>query len=409
MSTRSDALDERRVILVVGAVQFVNILDFMMVMPLGPDFAQALAVPASRLGFVGGSYTAAAAVSGLVGAVFLDRFDRRSALTVAMIGLVLGTAAGALATGLGSLMLARVLAGAFGGPATSVSLSIVADVVPAERRGKAMGAVMSAFAVASVLGVPAGLEIARIAGWRAPFLAVAALGLVLTAAARVALPPMRGHLARASEPVPFARLASRPLVLFSWLTTAIVMMSGFVLIPNIASYMQFNLAYPRAKLGILYLAGGGASFLSMRAIGRLVDRHGAFRTGTVGALFLCAVIGVWFLVTPLAVPMVVIFTAFMVAMSIRNVSHNTLTSLVPAPDERARFMSIQSAVQHLAAALGAFVSAKLLTELPDHRLVGIPRIALVSLSLTAILPVLLFVVESRVRLRDGRVEPVAVR
>src|SRR5690348_12815474 len=64
---------ERKIIGLLAAVSFVNILDFMMVMPLGPDFAQALGIPASKLGIIGGSYTVAAAVAGLAGALFLDR------------------------------------------------------------------------------------------------------------------------------------------------------------------------------------------------------------------------------------------------------------------------------------------------------------------------------------------------
>ena len=98
-----------------------------------------------------------------------------------MLGLVLATFTGGLATGLGSMLAARLLAGFFGGPATSLALSIVADQVPPERRGRALGSVMSAFSVASVLGVPAGLELARIGGWRLPFFAVAGIGLALGA------------------------------------------------------------------------------------------------------------------------------------------------------------------------------------------------------------------------------------
>src|SRR4051812_10438109 len=98
----------------------------MMVMPLGPDFARALGIPNSDLGMVGGSYTAAASISGLTGALFLDRFDRRRALAVAMLGLVIGTFAGGFATSFATMMAARVLAGTFGGPATSLSLSIIA-------------------------------------------------------------------------------------------------------------------------------------------------------------------------------------------------------------------------------------------------------------------------------------------
>ena len=121
----SPARRELAIVLLVAAVQFVNILDFVMVMPMGPDFASALHIPASRLGLIGGSYTAAAAVAGLAGSLFLDRFDRRPALGLAMLGLVIGTALGGLATDLATLMIARMVAGAFGGPATSLSFSIV--------------------------------------------------------------------------------------------------------------------------------------------------------------------------------------------------------------------------------------------------------------------------------------------
>src|SRR5262249_35823984 len=107
-------VSERAIVFLVGAIQFVNILDFMLVMPLGPDFAKALGIPTAHLGFIGGSYTAAAGLSGLLGALFLDRFDRRKALAVAMLGLVMGTLAGGFAVSLTTLMFARVLAGAFG-------------------------------------------------------------------------------------------------------------------------------------------------------------------------------------------------------------------------------------------------------------------------------------------------------
>jgi hypothetical protein len=55
---------EQWLLLIVGAVQFVNILDFMMVMPLGPDFAKALDIPSAHLGQIAASYGIAAAVSG---------------------------------------------------------------------------------------------------------------------------------------------------------------------------------------------------------------------------------------------------------------------------------------------------------------------------------------------------------
>jgi predicted MFS family arabinose efflux permease len=391
---------ERAVIFLIAAVQFINILDFVMVMPMGPDFAVALGIPASNLGFIGGSYTAAAAVSGLAGSFFLDRFDRRSALGVAMLGLVAGTALGGMATGLHSLMAARIVAGCFGGPATSIAFSIIADVVPPQRRGTAMGMVMGAFSAASVLGVPAGLELARHFGWRAPFFAVAGLGVLIALFAVVMLPPMRGHLGVRKELLPLRQLLAQRTVLLSWIMTFFVMAAGFILIPNISAYVQYNLGYPRARLGLLYLCGGAVSFFATQVAGRLIDRFGSFRVGSFGTLALVVAIFGGFVLVPPIFPVIGIFIVFMLAMGFRNVAYNTLTSKVPRSDERARFMSIQSAVQHAASAAGAFISSLMLTELPDGALVGMGRVGFTAIALTLTLPAFLFAVESAVRRRE---------
>ena len=68
--------------------------------------------------------------------------------------------------------------------------------------------------------------------------------------------------------------------------------------------------------------------------------------------------------------MIGFFMLFMLGIGLRNVSYNTLTTKVPTPRERARFLSIQSAVQHASASLGAFLSARMLSERADHTLVG---------------------------------------
>lgn len=385
---------ERRVLTLLASVQLVNVLDFMMVMPLGPDFARALGIPTSQLGLVGGSYTAAAAVTGVAGALFLDRFDRRTALTVALLGLFLGTAAGGLARDLPTMMAARLLAGAFGGPATSLSLSIVADLVPPERRGRALGTVMGAFSIAAVLGVPLGLELARLGGWRLPFFAVAGLGLLVAAGARLVLPPLSAHLAegrpRSALPRP------RPVVLLSLATTASVMMASFALVPNFATWLQFNAGWPRDRLGLLYMAGGAVTFFSMRIAGRMVDRFGSPRVAAGATLLFLGVLGAAFLPAAPGLPVVAVFVGFMLANSTRNVSLSSLATRVPLPDERARFLSVQSAVQHLASAAGALLSTRLLSEGPGGRLVGVERVALFTMLLALVLPLLLPLVQARV-------------
>lgn len=396
---RTEGVSEKAVVLTVAAVQLVNILDFVMVMPLGPDFSKAIHIPESDLGWIAGAYTAAAAVSGLIGAFVLDRFDRRKALIVSMIGLIIGTAMGGLAQGFHSLLGARVLAGIFGGPATSVSLSIIADVVPPARRGRAMGIVMGAFGIASVVGVPVGLLLASALSWHAPFFAIAGLGAVVIGYGATRLPSMTRHIAERAVHGGFHELFTDRLVWMSYTMTATVMGAGFLLIPNLSAYVQRNLGFPRNQIFWLYLVGGTISVILTPLVGRLVDKRGSTVIGTLGSLMFVATVLPAFILIPHSFPVLALFCCFMMSMSFRNVAYNTLASKVPSPQVRARFMSIQSTVQHGAAAAGGLLSSVMLKTGPGGVLQGIPRLATVSLALTFVLPVLLFVVERSVKAR----------
>jgi predicted MFS family arabinose efflux permease len=389
---------ERALVAVVAVVQFVNILDFMMVMPMGPDFAAALAIPTHHLGYVGGSYTAAGCIVGVLGSLVLDRLPRRRALVFSLAGLALGTLAGALAVDLTTLIVARVIAGAFGGPATSIAMSIVSDAVPPQRRGRAMAVVLGAFSVASVLGVPLGLELAERAGWRAPFVAVGITGILVTIAARLLLPPLDGHLTSTSPhgaAVVRSLLARRDAQLAALIFVA-TNLSSFAFVPNLSALLQQNLGFPRDNLGSLYLAGGLATLISLRVVGRVVDRFGATGAVVFGA---CGSAGVVLLLTHAAPPtafLPAMFAAFMVVQSARNVAQQALTSKVPAAHERAGFQSLQSSVQHGASAAGAFLGSLFLTEV-DGRLVGSDHLGVfVAVVAAAGIPVVV-VLERRLR------------
>ncbi|NUO17210.1 MAG: MFS transporter, partial [Planctomycetaceae bacterium] len=292
---------ERVIVLLIAAIQFINILEFMIVMPLGPDFARALAIPTNQLGLIAGSYTFAGAASGIACSFFLDRFDRRVALAFAMAGLVAATALGGLAVNFETLLGARVLAGVFGGPATSLALAIVSDVIPVERRGRALATVMTAFSVASIFGVPIALEIAHVFDWRAPFFAVSAMGLLTSAGALWLLPPMKLHFRAAGMPRASAReIFFRPLPLLAFAAMTCMMISAFLLIPSIPPYVVFNLGYQGeawltdwaagvgidyqfSTLGPLYMIGGLASLALMQVCGRLTDKIGATAMSWAGA------------------------------------------------------------------------------------------------------------------------------
>lgn len=381
---------ERSVIFVMGAVQFVNILDFIMVMPLGPDFSHSLGFPSSKLGLVGAGYTMAASLAGLMGAMFMDRVDRRQGLFWCLCGLFLGTVAGGFAWDLPSLMATRVFAGIFGGPASAFALAIISDVVPVERRGRAIGAVMGAFSLASVLGIPLALEAARLGGWRMPFFAVGAMGLLVGLAVFKVLPPLRGHMARAQKGLSALTFLRRREGFLSLGAQAVMMMGAFLIIPNFSAFIQFNMGYPRDRLSILYMIGGSIGFFAMRLAGRFVDAYGTNPVILCAtALYVANVLASFYPAAPI-MPAMATFILFMLSNSVRNVSLNTLLSKVPRSEERASFQSTQSAVTHMAAALGAVVSSAMLMEAPDHKLMGMGPVSLLSALLSGSLVLFLW-------------------
>src|SRR4029078_7278358 len=108
----------------------------------------------------------------------------------------------------------------------------------------------------------------------------------------------------------------------SLLMNALVMTTAFLVIPNIAAYLQQNFHYPRDHFDFLYFVGGATSFFVMRIAGRGIDRMGSAPVAAVGTAILLVVLYVGF-IAPGALSggaIMALFVSFMTGMSIRNVS-----------------------------------------------------------------------------------------
>ena len=112
-------------------------MDFIILMPLGPQLMKIFEINPQQFGFLVASYGVAAACSGFTLAFFADRFDRKKVLLFAYIGFVIGTFACASSPTYGVLISARLITGIFGGMIGSQVLSIVADTFSYEKRGEA--------------------------------------------------------------------------------------------------------------------------------------------------------------------------------------------------------------------------------------------------------------------------------
>ena len=397
---------ERNLILTVALIQFVNILDFMIVMPLGPDFSKALGIPASSIGVIGGAYSFAAALVGIIAALFLDRFPRKTAMLFCLAGLAIATFLTVIVWDKNSMIAARLFAGAFGGPLTALSNAIIIDYIPEERRGRAIGKVAGGFAAASIFGVPFGLELASRISWHAPFIVTTILTLLIFIIAYRNLPysePKNRSLKFKTSVQKLANMLKSELALLTYFTFALIMIGGFMIIPNISAHIQLNIHYPRENLGILYLVGGSISFFTMRFAGVIVDKTSSTTGMLIFSSMLLFAIYVGFYNFHFGVPVIIIFVLFMVASTGRMICVQTVSSKVPSPSERAAFMSVQTTVMNLSSASGAMISSVVLSE-TSTALLGIEKIAMASMLMLLIVPIMISIIENKIKRKKAIAE-----
>ena len=104
---------------------------------------------------------------------------------------------------------------------------------------------------------------------------------------------------------------------------------SFVLIPNVAAYVQANLGFPREWMGGLYMVGGVVSFGVSRLVGVLVDRYGSTVVNGAGVVLFLIVAWWGFYGATTATWVPVVFVLFFIAMGFRNLSVNTQATRVP--------------------------------------------------------------------------------
>jgi predicted MFS family arabinose efflux permease len=378
---------ERSLLLTLAAVQFTAIVDFMVVMPLGPELMSRLALGPSHFGLIVSAYTFSACASGLLAGLFVDRFDRRTTVLTLYTGFLAGNVCCALSTSYATLLAARVVTGAFGGILGGMALAIIGDVFPEQRRGAATGVLMSAFAVASVAGVPLGLYLGNRYGWHAPFWFLSALGCIVLAGAYRALPRLRGHLAHAidQEPAPrrLWRTLTEPNHLRAFALVLTIMVGGFSIIPYISVYLVYNVGVTPAQLPLVYICGGALTLVSAPLIGRLADRFGKVRIYRIVAPAAAAVT-----VAMTNLPRVPLAAALatsallMVGNSGRMVVALAMVTGCVEPSRRGSFMTANSAVQHLSSGVGAFLGGLILGQARGGALVGFGQVGVLSVLAT---------------------------
>jgi len=359
---------QKFVIFILAITQFSVVLDFMIMSPMGDMLMKVLALKPSQFGTAVSGYAFSAGISGLLTAGFADRFDRKKLLLFFYTGFIAGTFLCGFSTSYPMLLFARIVTGLFGGVIGSISLAIVADLFDLGHRGRVMGFVQMGFGASQVLGIPIGLYLANHWGWRAPFLLVACMGVLIAVLIISSLKPVTAHLFKKQENSPIRHLLntfSKRNYRIGFLSTSFLSLGGFMMMPFASAFAVNNVKVTQAQLPLLFMVSGCSSLIIMPLIGRLADRIDKFKLYAIASGWLMLVVVFYTNLSATPLWLVMIFNVMMMmGILSRMVPAGALTTAIPAMQDRGAFMSITSSLQQLAGGIAA-ASAGMIVKQKD--------------------------------------------
>ena len=369
--------NERIILFLLAGLHFTHILDFIIMMPLSNYLIPYFKITAFQFSILVASYSISAFFSGLFIAIFIDRFDRKRSLVLAYLGFLIGTIACGFAPSYGLLLAARILAGLFGGIIGAQVLSIVADLFTYERRGRAMAAVMSAFAIASIAGVPLSLYFTNLFNfdWHVPFLMIGGVGLILIPLVIRFVPKMTDHI----KPIEKRGHPMESLILViknrdqrsALLFAGLLMMGHFLIIPFINPYIEFNKGFSKDMIPMIYLIGGIASLFAALYLGRASDRIGKLPVFLFSVFFSLFMVLLITRMPDVHYSVLLGFFAlwFMLATG-RAVTSQAMISEVVTAEQRGSFMSINGSVQQLGSGFASLIAGAIVITEPSGKILN---------------------------------------
>ncbi|MBD9356124.1 MFS transporter [Methylomonas sp. EbA] len=321
----------------------------MVLMPLGAELMRDFAIGPARFGSLVGVYTLASALTSLVGSRWIDHGDRKRSLLVLYAGFIMATFSCGFAAHFDALLAARALAGACAGLSNATMMAMIADRVAPERRGQAMGTIASAFGACAVIGVPVGLSLAAVGGWRIPFFVVAALAGLWWLWLLRFLPKSPAVMTEGQGSL------RSPALALGWLLSFCIVFAGFLIVPYLGTHLNGTLGVSMSQLSWIYLGAGLTTWVAAQFVGRAVDRFGA--AGVLAVLLAASTVPhLWFtqLQTEPLWLISLVFVLFMVLTSTRAIPASVwLIGRVPPP-LRGRYMAVNTASTEAASGLAAW-------------------------------------------------------
>lgn len=227
-----------------------------------------------------------------------DLLERRRTIVTQFVAIAGASVLAALSTGIGALLVASVLIGAAATAAQQI-VPFVAILAPPEKRGQAIGLVMSGLLTGILFSRTLAGFVATYLGWRAMFWVAVPIALLSALLMRLCLPQHR-PARKVRYPQLLASIGSlwmrEPVLRRSSFTQAMLFAAFTAFWTILALRLEQPLFHLKADVAGLFGVVGAVGVAMAPLAGRVADRRGPFLVVSVGALVTMLawlVFGIW--------------------------------------------------------------------------------------------------------------------
>ena len=280
-----------RLIWTFGFTSFAGALATRITDPLVADIAREFAVTAEQAAMLSSAFALPyALVQPILGPVG-DAIGKRRVIQAGLLVLAAMLLASALAPGFTALLVFRILSGAAAGSVMPVTLAMIGDAVPMDRRQVALSRLLTFAIAGQILGGAMAGPLAAIAGWRGVVTLCAVLSLLAAAMlivqARRRPPEPAGRLDIAVALQRYRGILTNPVALTLYATVSIEGAIVFGIFPFIAPLLIARAIGDTAEAGYTVGAFGIGGLVYTLFARRLLGRLGQGRMVILGGALGC--------------------------------------------------------------------------------------------------------------------------
>jgi MFS transporter, YNFM family, putative membrane transport protein len=268
-----------RPLAVLSAATFVSMATMRVADPLLPQVAQEFGVTVGDAAIVATAFALAYGICQLFYGALGDRFGKYRLVALATLASALTVLPAALAGSLGALGAARLASGATAAAIVPLSFAFIGDHVPYRNRQTVLARFLSGTILGVIAGQVLGGVIGELIGWRAVFLLLGSLFLIVGAllvielrSARVPPPRLTSSIGPAAFLRGYAALLRRPwvrVVLVVVFLESFLFWGGFTFI---GAYLRSRFELDYGTVGLLLGCMGLGGILYALSVRRLVRR-----------------------------------------------------------------------------------------------------------------------------------------